>query len=174
MGLPPLHRVDHRPVYILSFDDAWDHDRLGREIAAIKDPAQESTWERTEDHPWLRYYSGESRCDLATVSAWLLKDPADPPIRFSFRRLTLREMAMVEAAQQTSIPAGRNLALAYALIDVEGAEIALTRGGREPPHRLTDEDMQRLRERVGDQGIRELGNQAIACSRELLQAEKKP
>jgi hypothetical protein len=81
---------------------------------------------------------------------------------------------MCEAREQTSPPAARNLALSYALLHVEGADVELSRGGREPPHALTDEDMQRLRELVGDDGLVELGNQAIACSRELLASEKKP
>jgi hypothetical protein len=172
MALPPLHRVDHVPTYVLSFDTAWDHDRLGEELAAIADPEKSSPWKRRDEHPWIRYCSGESRCDLSTVAAWLKSE--DNPVKFIFRRLTLRERAMVESRAQTSSPAARNLALSYALLEVEGAEVKLTRGGREPPHGLTDDDLQRLRELVGDDGLIELGNQAIACSRELLAHEKKP
>jgi hypothetical protein len=172
MALPPLHRVDHVPTYVLSFDTAWDHDRIGEELAGIVDQDTHSPWRTKDDHPWIRYFSGESRCDLSTVSAWLRPD--DNPVKFVFRRLTIRERAMLEARQQTSAPAARKLALSYALLEVEGAEVKLTRGGREPPHGLSDEDLQRLRELVGDDGLVELGNQAIACSRELLTSEKKP
>jgi hypothetical protein len=172
MALPPLHRVDHVPTYILSFDTAWDHDRIGEELAAIADPDQESPWASRGNHPWIRYCSGESRCDLETVTPWL--KPGGDPVSFVFRRLTVRERAMIESRAQTSAPAARNLALSYALISVEGAEVKLNRGGREPPHGLTDDDLQRLRELVGDDGLIELGNQAIACSRELLASEKKP
>lgn len=71
------------------------------------------------------------------------------------------------------MPAARNLALQYALVEVAGVECKLERAGAEDGP-LSYADLERLRELVGDAGLRELGNAAIAVSRrELMPAEKK-
>jgi hypothetical protein len=166
--LPPIHRIDHAVVIVLSFDGAWDSERLNDEEAAIVDDDKESPWQTVDQHPWPRYVGGESRGDLTTVHQYLIE--AEHPVRFHMRRLSLRQLALIRTNPSTS----RITALSYALTKVEGAEVKLDRGGRSESHALTDDDMQRLRELVGDAGINELGSQALACSAVLLDSEKKP
>ena len=164
MGLPPTHRVDHTPRVILSTDDAWDIDRVEAERAASDHP---------NEHPWIRFCGYRARGDLATVREYLLEEPPlGPPLIFELRRLTLREMAGIEARELTNAPAARNTALALALVAVEGVEFKIDRGGRDA---LSDATLEKLRALIGDAGVRELGNHAIACSRmELTEPEKKP
>lgn len=164
MALPPAHSVDHTPQVILSFDDAWDMEAVDAERDALPQDQRDS-------HPWMLYHQLEARSDLSTVRGYLLADAT--PWVFELRRLTMREIATVEARAETSSPAARNLALALALVDVEGVEIKFARGSRKP-HTLTDDDLEKLRALVSDVGIRELGNHAMSASRlELTEPEKK-
>jgi hypothetical protein len=166
MGLPPAHRIDHTPRIVLSFDTAWDVPKIEAELETIG---------KRGDHPWVRYCTYQARGDLATVKQYLLSDPPSAPLVFELRRLTLREMTIVENRELTSAPAARNLALSYALLDVEGCDLKFDRGGRDLPAALSDADLDALRAIVGDAGLRELGNHSIACSRmELSDPEKKP
>lgn len=158
MALPPRHRVDHEPRCVLSIDSAWKREELAESIDAFDDPA---------DHPWRRYLSGTSRCDLGTVIQWL--DLEKGPVIFHFRRLNWKEWALVQARSQTNVPASRNLALQLSVVKIEGAleNVAPDRG------QISDDDMGRIRELAGDDGFAELGNQALCLSQETLEAEKK-
>lgn len=174
MGLPPAHRVDHQPVYVLSFDGAWDNERLNYEYDVITgelDPDLEVPWSKVEDHPWRKWRRGETRADIAQIQHYL--DEAAAPVRFVFRRLSLREWTEVENIQNRSIPEGRNYALRHSLEKVDGVELTLDRNGRESGP-LSVKDMDSLRSLAGDEGFRELGFMAIQISRELLDTEKKP
>ena len=168
MGLPPAHRVDHTPVYILSFDSAWDHERIAKELAPLK-----GNIPKMFEHAWVRYRRGLARADLATVQHYLQQDPPSPAVKFTLRRLTLPQWEAVQARQESNEHAARNLALQYSLVSIDGAECLLERGGAESG-KLSSDDLDRVRALVSDEGLEELGDQAIAVSRELLDVEKKP
>jgi len=168
MGLPPAHRVDHTPVYILSFDSAWNHELLNKELKPLKDNTA-----KVLDHPWVRYRRGLSRADLSTVQHYLVSDPPSPAVKFTFRRMTLSQWEIVQARLESNAHAARHLALQYSLASIDGAECLLERGGTESG-RLSADDLDRVRALVSDEGLEELGDQAIAVSRELLDVEKKP
>jgi len=90
--IPSNHRVDHEPVFISPRDDCWDMERINREerqIAGLdkSEDAPPCQWRKIAEHPITRYWSGESRCDLATVRTYLLPDKR--PTQFVLQRLSL-------------------------------------------------------------------------------------
>lgn len=160
MGLPPPQRCDHTPVYILAGDTAWDGDRLTRE-----------TKEDPTDHPWARYYRGETRADVSQVECYLVEGET-PPVRFAFKRISLDRWNLIETVQARSPPDARTAALKYSLASITGTEVELARGGTETGP-LSNDDLERVRALCGHEGFVELGRMAVAVSRGLLDSEKK-
>ncbi len=178
MGLAPQNRVDHTPEVILSFDDAWDHDLVDYELDVIRgertaDDDRPVQWTVIDDHPWVRYHHGVTRCDLALVRQYLRKDAPSPPVKFTLRRLTLRELTIVRDIEADAPGSARMAALRAALVSVEGDTIKFNRGARERGD-LDDGDLERLRALVSDKGFDQLGTLAVLVSQELLEEEKKP
>jgi hypothetical protein len=177
MGCPPNHKVDHVPKLILSFDDAWDHERLNRETATMKgertpeDGEGPLAFTMADGHPWARFCLGLTRGDIDAVRGYLL--PGSTPWEFSYRRLSLAQWAVYKDRAATSPYDASLFALRFGLLSVDGVDYKPTRGGSENGG-LDQSDLDRLRALVGDLGISELANMAIECSRELLEAEKKP
>jgi hypothetical protein len=162
---------------ILSFDDAWDHERLKRETATMKGERTPDDGEgplgftMSDGHPWARFCLGLTRGDIDAVRGYLL--PGSTPWVFSFRRLTLSQWALYKDRATTSPYDASLFALRYGLLSADGVDIDLMRGGSEDGA-LDQGDLGRLRALVGDIGIVELATMAVECSRELLEAEKKP
>jgi hypothetical protein len=172
MALPPTHKADHTPVLVLSYDSAWDKERIEYELGVIRgdveaDPARPVLYDSPSDHPVVRYHAGMSRCDLSTVSEYL--DDEKGPVRFTLARLPLAEWGRVRAALERSKPDAQVLAVRLGLVAIDGADVPLSSA-----RPLRDSDLERVRRLVSDAGIEELGSQVIHCSRELFDLEKKP
>jgi hypothetical protein len=176
MALPPIHRVDHTPVYVLSVDSAWDADRIQYELDVVKqkrepEPGRDPVpCERVGDHPIIRYHNGASRCDLETVRQYLREEEA--PVRFVLRRLSLVEWT--SCGGMVNALARGIWALQRSLVRIEGAEIKLARGGGTDSSPLDAGDIARLRELCGDDEFEALCAMSISISQELLDHEKKP
>jgi hypothetical protein len=171
MALPPIHRVDHIPCVILEDDYAWDKERIGREQAeigkAIEDGDTSCPWPTLADHPFFRYIAGASRFDLNTVSQYLL--PGQEPVRFTLRRLGFSEWKQVDhCIDQGRWVDARTLALQHGLVGIEGLDVKINIDGP-----LDTATIEKLRGRIGDEGLVTLGNAAVIVSREILDAEKK-
>jgi hypothetical protein len=145
-------------------DSAWDTERLNPELEAL-DAAGRA------DHPYLRYYRGDTRADLGQVQHLLLAD--EIPVRFTFRRLSLERWNLVENTSARSDADGRMAAIKYSLDGIDGAEVKIDRGGTDDGP-LSRADLERVRALCGHDGFVELGKMAIAVSRGLLDSEKKP
>lgn len=175
MGLPPTHRIDHTPVCVLTHDSAWDQERIDYEYSVLGGAEADETRpvigvERLEDHPVWRYRTGESRGDLETVRAYLRDE--EQPVRFVLRRLGLREWATMQNMISSSTFMARIYAISHALVRVDGCELKLSRGGSDAG-RLSDADVNALRELCGDAGFMELTGMAMSVSAHITSAEKK-
>lgn len=174
MALPLANRITHKPVYVPSNDDAWDHDRIEREKAQILE-GEESPWPELEDHPVVRYQGGVSRYDLATVQDYL--DPSKSPLRFNLRRLNLNEwdecQALAEGKSGGVVYASgpsRLYAIQKSLESVEGLPEWQAHRKRKG---WDVEDVEALRDILGEHEYIMLGFAAIAASRPLDPREKK-
>ena len=88
---PPQHRADAPIVYVHPRDKAWDHDRITREQAEMKQAGKDAT-----KHPAAQYMGGHTRYDLdaeltygnevARPRAWL--EETKLPTKWYFNRFT--------------------------------------------------------------------------------------
>lgn len=169
--LPPIHRADHQPIFISVLDPAWDHDRIGREeqilTGVTKSPkgAEPLPWSSIADYPMTRYWSGESRGDLATVAEYIRPDVA--PTKFVLRRLDLtRWIENKQLRERGLMVAARFHAVRHGLIAIDdgppGADLEFGPGGSG----LTDASLQCVRALLGEEGFKMLGLFAINVSME--------
>jgi hypothetical protein len=177
MALPPVHRVDHPIEYIHSTDSAWDKDKIEYELAVIDgkreaEPGRPVPNGKRSDHPWVRFFVGDSRGDIRTVEDYLThKDGALGPVRFRFERMPLTRWIACKNLDTPTTQGDRMvLAVRYSLVGAAGLELQGGRNG-EP---LTEGDITLLRRTFGDAVIEDLGFIAIKASSELADAEKKP
>lgn len=180
MALPLAHRLTHKPVYIPSEDDAWDVERIDREMGWINEtiPVPEGEvcpWQDWEDHPVSRFRSGQSRYDLATVQEYL--DMTKNPLRFNLNRLSLRQwddcQALAEQGGGGVVYASaksRFFAIKHAVQSIEGLADWNFKPGKDG---LTDTAIESLRDLIGEHQYIMLGFAAIAASRPLDPLEKK-
>jgi hypothetical protein len=165
MALPPFHRADHEPRYIMTGDTAWRSDLIESDLAEWAKQGLDRA-----DHPIERYRSGASRADLATVERYVDRDLA--PTVFVFARLPHALWCAARNATQRNAVAGISMYLAHSLVGIENG-IALGRGGVEGGPLVAD-DHAAIRQWVGDDAWDELAWVAVAVNRELGPAEKKP
>ena len=169
MALPLANRITHKPVYISSSDDAWDHGRIEKEQGAIL-AGEETPWPELDDHPIMRYRTGDSRFDLATVSEYLI--PGKSPVRFHIRRLSIKEWDSAQALLgfgEGNGPA-RLLAIQQGLESVDGLPEWQAHRKR---HGWDVEDVEALRDLIGDIEYQALGYAVLFASRPLDPREKK-
>lgn len=175
MALPPIHRVDHEPVFISVADDAWDHKRIASEervIMGTEKPVdgQAAPWESVHDHPMTRYWSGDSRGDLETVRQYLLPDKLPTEIRC--RRLILAHWTEAKQLRERRLTVAHQVAcVRYGVVGVEngtdadGTKISF---GSSP---LTDVSIDKLRRLLGDEGFQLLAGFIWRCSEEPSPSE---
>jgi hypothetical protein len=171
--LPSNHRVDHEPVFISPLDDCWDMERINREerqIAGLDkvegEDAPPCPWKNINEHPVTRYWSGKSRCDLATVRTYLLPDKR--PTQFTLARLSLNAWtAVVHLEERGAVAMARNECVRYGLTGIVDGPIKLS--GSSP---LSDDDMMAVRRLLGDdKGWKMLAHAIREVNRELGPAE---
>jgi hypothetical protein len=75
---PPQYRADAPGRYIHASDDAWDHERIEREKLG-------------DDHPLVRYLSGQTRYDLDAEGVRDFLRKGAQPVVFVLRRLSHQE-----------------------------------------------------------------------------------
>jgi hypothetical protein len=154
MALPPIHRIDAEPIFIHPLDSAWDTELKGREerILAGAEPPPDGEplpWLTLEEHPLTRYWTGESRGDLATVRRYLLADQT--PTMFRCQRLPLTAFNAIrniverkDWARFYTECVRHGLVAVDNALDTDGKAVALAR------HPLTDDDINLVRKLVGD------------------------
>lgn len=152
--LPPIHRADAEPIFIHPLDDAWNNELKEREdrlIAGLEAPddGEDVPWLVKEEHPLVRYWTGESRGDLNTVKRYLLPDKT--PTMFRCRRLSLPAFnAIRNIVELKDWPKFFTECVRHGLVAIEnavddgGAPIALSRNP------LTDDDINLVRRMLGD------------------------
>jgi len=167
---PPQHAADARGIYIPPDDDAWDHERIQSEI--------EKLTSNSDDHPFRRYYSGETRYDLdapikvggvdARITDYI--DDAKKPERWELRRLSPRDYTGLINRWGDASGEGRALAQYDAcVIGIGGCENGPTLRGAKIG-RLTDSDMEYI---VGTDLVGQLGTAVIHFSMPLRSDEGK-
>ena len=154
MALPPIHRADPEPIYIHPLDDAWNAELKQREDRVLSglEPAPEDEplpWLDASEHPLTRYWTGESRGDLATVRRYLLPDKT--PTMFRCRRLPLAAFNTIRnILERKDWPLFATECVRHGLLAIEGAvdhdgkPVVLTRSP------LKDEDLNLVRKLLGD------------------------
>lgn len=173
--LPAIHRATATPVFISVLDDVWNQELIAREerlISGVDKPAQGEVvpWTTIDDHPMTRYWSGESRGDLATVRQYMLPDKT--PTAFRCRPLPLPQW--VECKQLHE----RRLTVAFTVacirhgvveldnaVDEEGKPLEI---GGSP---LSNDAIQTVRRVLGDQGFELLAAFIWRCSEEPTPTE---
>ena len=162
--LVPSHRYTHEFIWIAPGDDSWNTDKTNAEEQAIA--RGESEWASVREHPMTRYWSGESRCDLATVKQYLLPDKQ--PTMFRLRRLPLSQWAAIQQLEERGLNVQARIErvrFGLAGIDNGPNAIGLTPGA------LADADIAAVKEMLGDTVFGMLSNAIHACNRDLGPSE---
>lgn len=161
---PPTHRADAPIVFIHPHDDAWDHERIDRDL---KDAV---------DHPMQLYFGGHTRYDLTAEVISYLKSGARPT-KFFLRRLHWDEWLKCKAMWERSVMARDPRAVdAY----VEACRLGLTKIEDGPElHDSTGSVSYRDMQRLQDLSTRnydlvlDIGQAVYQASMPLSAAEKK-
>lgn len=176
MGMPPLHRVDHEPIFVPVMDDAWDMERIAREeriITGEEKPADGEVlpaWASIFDHPMTRYWSGASRGDLATVRGYLLANKVPTEIRC--RRMSLPHWTESKQWRERKLEVAHEVAcVRYGVVAVDNGfdedGRALDLGGSP----LSDSAITKLRRLLGDVGFTQLAIFIWRCNEEPTPSE---
>jgi hypothetical protein len=177
MALPPTHRVDHEPIYILPFDLAWDKDRIEADERAVKanalgpvtaDPLAVCHWQKWSDHPVKKYATGDSRFDIATIEPWLKRDVE--PTKFRLRRLDGAQYRAVQHLMSVGLRVDAlHLALRYGLRSVVGLPgVEWPDREREPPADLTDHQLGMLTKVIGENWASVVGEAVWSASQTIF------
>jgi hypothetical protein len=175
---PPQHAADATPLYIVSFDDAWDLERVKRERKAMKAEHPEA------EHPRDAYYLGRTRYDIdapctiggvvVTVRQYLRE--GSTPTVFHLRRVDGRRRTQalaVWADPRERVAAQWDLArhgVTKVTEGFEGKAWPLEGGAAGLP--LTDDDLQQLFD-VNDLLPQLLGIAVLNASAPLSDSEGK-
>ena len=165
--LRPISRLTHEITIILPQAPAWDGERIDAEIAEIE-AGESSRWRSRDEHPVWRYWTGESRYDLATAREWL-RDGETPTV---FRCRWLSRHAWVQL-RQLEEARGFGAAAAWLAVDL-GLVSATGLPGFdtwEPPKR--ESAAEALAEILGREIIESLGMAIIRANKDLTEPEKK-
>lgn len=101
---PPQHRADAPIVFVHRTDPAWDHERIDREIKALRDAGKP-----VSQHPVLRYRGGFTRYDLDTVADYLGPDAT----KFYLKRIGLFDWQQIETLRDMDVTKGAKPRTAY-------------------------------------------------------------
>jgi hypothetical protein len=173
MAIQPNHRFTHVPTYVFPDDDAWDRAKIDREIGLIDgsvEPADGEvvSWASVDDHPVTRYRNGSSRFDLDTIRPYLR--PAARPTFVVLRRPSLPHWQEIQSCYEREQGlVGRTNTLTagirFALEEIPDLKIKAGRSG------LTDQQIDQLRELVGDERFDLLGYACLSVARSLTAIE---
>jgi hypothetical protein len=189
MAIPLNHSFTGTPILILSIDPAWNEAKIKADnaaiLAAIKaveagydpdpgDPLASCPWPSLLDHPVAQYHRGESRYDKSTVEAWLL--PSVRPSMFVLRRLSWPEFLDYKRLRIDLKDRGAAMkhAIRYGLqrvADLEGIDWPDRDRADAPP--LTEAQLERLRNRLGDDVLEAIAAAIYRASEVPTPAEKK-
>jgi hypothetical protein len=187
--IPLNHSFTGTPILILSIDPAWNEAKIDADNAAIRaaikaaesgqdhdpsEPLAPCPWASLADHPVARYHRGESRYDKSTVEAWLL--PSVRPSMFVLRRLSWPEFLDYKRLRLDLKDRGAAMkhAIRYGLqrvADLEGIDWPDRDRADAPP--LTEAQLERLRNRLGDDCMEAISAAVFQASQVPTPAEKK-
>lgn len=174
MALQPNHRLTHVPTYIFPDDSAWNREKIDHELDVLSgavEPVDGEVypWTDREGHPAVRFRSGVSRFDIATIKDYLL--PGESPTYVVLRRATLGQwqtlQSMLERETHTdgALVVGRAStlieAIRFSFDSCDDLGIKAARAG------LTDTQINDLREAIGDENFSLLGYACLAVNRAL-------
>jgi hypothetical protein len=187
--IPLNHSFTGTPILILSIDPAWNDVKIEADNTAIRaaikaaeagqdsDPGEPLTacpWPSLLDHPVAQYHRGESRYDKSTVEAWLLSSVR--PSMFVLRRLSWPEFLDYRRLRIDLKDRGAAMkhAIRYGLhrvVDLEGIDWSDRDRADAPP--LTEAQLERLRNRMGDDCMEAISAAIFHASAVPTPAEKK-
>jgi hypothetical protein len=191
--IPLNHSFTGTPILILSIDPAWNQAKIDADNAAIRaaikaaeagpdpdpgEPLAPCPWASLADHPVAQYHRGESRYDKSTVEAWLL--PSVRPSMFVLRRLSWSEFGDYKRLRVDlkDRHAATKHAIRYGVLriaDLEGIDWPDRDRDRDradaPP--LTEAQLEKLRNRLGDDVLEAIAAAIYLASEVPTPAEKK-
>jgi len=190
--LPPQHSVDESQVDIIPGEsDAWDRVRIEDELGRMG--------EHTEEHPFIRYFSGYDRFSLEAPYTFKLTpklDPEAPPpaedapepepeivtacagdylVEQACERWTIRRIDELEYARKV-LPHFRRGDLEEAYIQAVSRGLVKCENGPKldcNKSGKTDATMNDVRTVIREGHLSLIGNAIIMLSRPLTEAEKK-
>lgn len=188
---PPTHNSTAPAIFVSGLDDAWDEERLERELEAVKARLQE--WEAAEeesrgprpqgfeDHPVSIYRRGDTRYDISAPMRWegeivrVSDYLTGTPTKFVLRQLAPNVYAeiqdrLVSLGPDESTSQWNQIMLKccmHGLAHVEGLDLHMRRG------MVTEVGVRELLDIGGWGLVTAIGHAAFRYSQPLSAAEKK-
>lgn len=163
----PQHRADAPIVFVHPSDEAWDQEKIGKELGD----------EAEDDHPIRLYWGGFTRYDLnPKVQSYLRTD--GNPTRFHLRRLSWEQWLEAQSMFERSVVRGDLrpseayiYACRYGLKRIENGPVLTD----STEYAISDRDMAKLHQYSTDKYnlILDIGQASYQASMPLGESEKK-
>lgn len=198
----PQHDITGPAIFVPEDDDAWDRERIGREMAALRDEEiahckeeqgedyEVPKWAERGDkppdiahpkdpahnHPFVRYQRGLTRYDLRAEGISDYLDENAKPEKWILKHLSYHARSQVQRFQ-TERRHGDALALAF-LEGVRGVEngdkrLAKLLKRREDDKTVDDDEIIDAAANLSYSAIEQAGFAVMQLSRDLTEEEKK-
>ncbi len=144
----PRHTLTDPMDLVLEHDDAWDKDRLEKELGDMKERGED-----TSSHPYIQYQMGETRFNLSLVMEYL--DMKKNPLVFRLRKLPRsRYYALLDNQEKAGFFMGYQEWCRYGIESIVGMSLDADVAKGEM---LSERDMDNLERKIGRNLIPQVG-----------------